>query len=137
MSIQNKGVLIVEVPSMQDLQKLAGQSQSSEDYKQLTLEKFEAAPQWPAARRVNVKWKPLSVSNDMERNSLICLRVRQISASSAVLPLSDVPKVVQSLYQLTNSIQKQQVRTYDHLWKDKFNLSATQIKITSYKLCIL
>ena len=67
MSIQNKGVLIVEVPSMQDLQKWAGQSQSSEDYKQLTLEKFEAAPQWPAARRVNVKWKPLSVSSDMER----------------------------------------------------------------------
>jgi len=33
--------------------------------------------------------------------------VRQISASPAVAPLSDVPKVAQSLYQLTNSIQKQ------------------------------
>ena len=30
-----------------------------------------------------------------------------MSASPAVAPLSDVPKVVQSLYQLTNSIQKQ------------------------------
>jgi len=43
----------------------------------------------------------------MERKSSICLRVRQISAGPAVAPLSDVPKVVQSLYQLTNSIQKQ------------------------------
>ena len=33
--------------------------------------------------------------------------MRQISASLAVAPLSDVPKVVQSPYQLTNSIQEQ------------------------------
>ena len=33
--------------------------------------------------------------------------MRQISASPAVAPLSDVPKVVQSLYQLTHLIQKQ------------------------------
>ena len=45
----------VGVPSMQDLQELAKQSQSSEDYKQLTLETFEAAPQWLAENRVNVK----------------------------------------------------------------------------------
>ena len=107
MSIKNKGVLRVGVPSMQDLQEWAKQSQSSEDYKQLTLETFEAAPQWLAERRVNVKWKPLSASSDMERKSSICLRVRQICTSPAVAPLSDVPKVVQSLYQLTNSIQKQ------------------------------
>ena len=43
----------------------------------------------------------------MERKNSICLRVQQISASPAVAPLSDVPKVVQSLYQLTDSIQKQ------------------------------
>jgi len=43
----------------------------------------------------------------MECKNSICLGVRQISASSAVAPLSDVPKVVQGLYQLTNSIQKQ------------------------------
>jgi len=92
---------------MQDLQKWAEQSQSSEDYKQLTLETFEAALQWLAERRVNVKWKPLSVSSNMERKSSICLPVRQISASPAVAPLNDVPKIVQSLYQLTNSIQKQ------------------------------
>jgi len=92
---------------MQDLQEWAEQSQSSEDYKQLTLETFEAALQWLAERRVNVKWKPLSVSSDMKRRRSICLRVRQISASPAVAPLSDTPKVVQSLYQLTNSIQKQ------------------------------
>jgi len=42
----------------------------------------------------------------MKRKSSICLRVRQISASPAVAPLSDVPKVVQSLHQITNSIQK-------------------------------
>jgi len=107
MSIKTKGVLKVGVPSMQDLQKWTEQSQSSEDYKQLTLETFEAARQWLAERRVNVKWKPLSVSSDMERKSSICLRVRQISASPAVAPLRDVPKVEQSLYQLTNSIQKQ------------------------------
>jgi len=83
----------VGVPSIQDLQKWAEQSQSSEDYKQLTLETFEAAP-WLAERRVNVKWKPLSVSSDMEHKSSICLRVRQISASPAVANLSDVPKVV-------------------------------------------
>jgi len=76
MSIKNKGVLRVGVPSMQDLQKRAEQSQSSEDYKQLTLETSEAAPQWLAERRVNVKWKPLSVSSYMERKSSICLRVR-------------------------------------------------------------
>jgi len=50
MSIKNKGVLRVGVPSMQDLQVWAEQSQSSEDYKQLTLETFEAAPQWLAWR---------------------------------------------------------------------------------------
>ena len=52
MSINNKGVLRVGVPSMQDLQKWAEQSQSSEDYKQLTLETFEATPQWLAERRI-------------------------------------------------------------------------------------
>ena len=77
MSIKNKGVLRVGVPSMHALQKWAEQSQSSEDYKQLTLGMFEAAPQWLAERRVNVKWKPVSVSSDMERQSSICLRVRQ------------------------------------------------------------
>jgi len=107
MSIKNKGVLRVGVPSMQDLLEWAEQSQSSEDYKQLTLETFEAAPEWLAERRVNVKWKPLSVSSDMDRKNPICLRVRQINASPAVAPLSDVPKVAKSLYQLTNSIQKQ------------------------------
>jgi len=95
MSIKNKGVLMVGVPSMQDLQPWAEQSQSSEDYKQLTLETFEAAPQWLAERRVNVKLKPLSVSSDMERKSSICLRVRQISACPAVAHLTDVPNVVQ------------------------------------------
>jgi len=55
MSIKNKGVLRVGVPSMQDLQKWAEQSQSSEDYKQLTVETFEAAPQWLAERKVHVK----------------------------------------------------------------------------------
>ena len=92
---------------MQDFQKWAEQLQSSEDYKQLTLETFDVAPQWLAERRVHVIWKPLSVSSDMERKSSICFRVRQISASPAVAPLSDIPKVVQSLYQLTNLIQKQ------------------------------
>jgi len=66
---------------------------------------FEAAPQWLAEKRVNVKWKPISVSSDMERKISICLRVQQMSVSPAVAPLCDVPKVVQSLYQLTNSIQ--------------------------------
>ena len=94
---------------MQDFQKWAEQLQSSEDYKQLTLETFEVAPQWLAERRVHVIWKPLSVSSDMERKSSICFRVRQISASPAVAPLSDIPKVVQSLYQLTNSIQQKQL----------------------------
>jgi len=107
MSIENKGVLKVGVPSMQDLQKWAEQSQSSEDYKQLTLETFEAAPHCLAERRVNVKWKPLSVSSYVERKGSIYLRVRQISLSPVLAPLSDVPKVVQSLYQLSNSIQKQ------------------------------
>jgi len=37
MSIKNKGVLRVGVPSIHDLQKWAEQSQSSEDYKKLTL----------------------------------------------------------------------------------------------------
>jgi len=76
MSIKNKGVLRVGVSSIQDLQKWAEQSQSSEDYKQLTLKTFEAAPQWLAERRVNIKRKPLSVSSDMDRKSSICLRVR-------------------------------------------------------------
>ena len=71
MSIKIKGVLRVGVPSMQDLQEWAKQLQSSEDYQQLTLETFEAAPQWLAENRVNVKWKPLSVSSDMERK-IVC-----------------------------------------------------------------
>jgi len=45
MSIKNKGVLRVGVPLMQDLHKWAEQSQSSEDYKQLTLETFEVVLQ--------------------------------------------------------------------------------------------
>jgi len=48
MRIKNKGVLRVEVPSMQDLQQWPEQSQSSEDHKQVMLETFEAAPQWLA-----------------------------------------------------------------------------------------
>jgi len=95
------------VPSIQDLQKWSEQLQSFEDCKQLTLETFETAPQWLAERRVNVKWKPLSVSSDIERKSSICLRVRQISASPAVACLSDVQKVLHNKKQLTNSIQKQ------------------------------
>jgi len=65
-SIKNKEVLRVGVPSMRDLQKWAEQSQSSEDYTQLTLEAFEAAPQWLAERKVtvNVKWKPLSPKSE-------------------------------------------------------------------------
>jgi len=137
MSIKNKGLLRVGVPSMQDLQEWAEQSQSSEDYKQLTLKTFEAAPQWLAERRVNVKSKPLSVSSDMERKSSFFLRVRQISASPAVAPLSDVPKVSQSLYPLTNSIQKQHSPHLRPFVEEKFNLSATQIRMTSYKLCLL
>jgi len=43
----------------------------------------------------------------MERKSSVCFGVQQINTSLAVVPLSDVPKVVQSLYQLRNSIQKQ------------------------------
>ena len=43
----------------------------------------------------------------MQRKSSICLRVHQISASPAAAPLSDVPKVVQSLYQLTDLFQNQ------------------------------
>ena len=65
MSIKNRGpgVLRVGVPPMQDLQKWAEQSQSFKHYKQLTVETaFEAALQWLAERRVNVKWKPPSVS---------------------------------------------------------------------------
>jgi len=44
MSIKNKGVLKVGEPSMQDLQEWAGQSQSSEDYKQLMLESIQMHP---------------------------------------------------------------------------------------------
>jgi len=73
MSIKNKRVLRVGVPSIQDLQKWAEQLHSSEDYKQLTLEILEAALQWLAERRVNVKWKLLLASSDMERKSSICL----------------------------------------------------------------
>ena len=87
--------------------RYGGRPIATADHKQLTLETFEAAPQWLAERRVNVKWKPLSVSSDMARKSSIFLRVRQTSASPALLPLSDVLKIVQSLYQLTSSIQKQ------------------------------
>ena len=140
MSIKKKGVLRVGVPSMQDLQKWAEQPQSSKDYKQLTLETFEAAPQWLAERRVNVKWKPLSVSSDMDRKSSICLRVRQISASPAVAPLSDVPKVVQSLYQLTRSIQKQHSPHLRPFVEGEFQFVgyiAAMISMTCYKLCLL
>jgi len=55
MSIKSKGVLRVGVPSMQDLSKWAEQLQSSEDYKQLTLGKFEAVMQWLTKRRENFK----------------------------------------------------------------------------------
>jgi len=62
-----------------------------------------------------------------------------MSASPAVAPLSDIPKAVQSLHQLTNSIQKQHSPHLpsDYLWTEIFNLLATQIRMTSYKLCLL
>jgi len=47
---------------MQDLQEWAEQSQSSEDYKQVTLETFEAALQWLAERRVNVNQMEAAIS---------------------------------------------------------------------------
>ena len=136
MRIKNKGVLRVGVPSMQDLQKWAEQSQSSEDHKQLTLETFEAAPQWLAERWVNVKWKPVSVSSDMERKSSIFFA----SATDKCEPSSSAfewrtegsTKPI-SAYKFRSNI----VHTYDHLWKEKFNLSATQIRMTSYKLSLL
>ena len=43
----------------------------------------------------------------MEHESSLCLRLQQISVRPAVASLSDAPKVVQSLLQLTKSIQKQ------------------------------
>jgi len=43
----------------------------------------------------------------MERKSSIYLRVRQVRVKPAVAPLNDIPKVVQSVHQLTNSIQNQ------------------------------
>jgi len=93
--------------AFENAHRYGGRPIATADHKQLTLETFEAAPQWLAKRRVNVKWRPLSVSSAMERKSSIFLRVRQTSASPALLPLSDVLKIVQSLYQLTSSIQKQ------------------------------
>ena len=51
MGIKIKGVLRVGVPSIQNLQKWAEQSQSSENYKQLMPETFEAALQLLAERR--------------------------------------------------------------------------------------
>ena len=85
MRIKNKGVLRVGVPSMQDLQQWAEQSQSCKDYKQSSLKMFEVATQWLAERRVNVILKLLSASGDMERKSTIGLRVRQISASPVLI----------------------------------------------------
>jgi len=85
---------------VQDLQRWVEQSQSSEDFKQLTLQTFEAVPQWIADRSINGKWKQPSASSDMERKSLIGLRVQQISAS-----------YIGSQIQVKSNI----VNTYDHL----------------------
>jgi len=94
------------VPLMQDLQKWAEQSQSSEDYKQLSLGTFEAAPRWLAKRKVNVKWTPLSLHQVIwnAKAQFVCECGRWVRAQQK---RSDVQKVLQSLYQLTNSIQNQ------------------------------
>ena len=70
----------------------------------------------------------------MECRSSICLWVRQISASPAVAPLNDVPRVVQRLDQLQIHFRSNILYTDDHLWKDKSicQLHRSGWQVTSY-----
>jgi len=59
MSIKNKRVLWMGVPTMQDLQQWTERSQSIEEFKLLTIGTFEAAAQWLAERSF-VRWDETS-----------------------------------------------------------------------------
>jgi len=59
MSIKNKRVLWMGVPTLQDLQQWTERSQSIEEFKLLTIGTFEAAAQWLAERSF-VRWDETS-----------------------------------------------------------------------------
>ena len=132
MGFQTQVVLRVGVPTMQDLQEWDEPSQSVVDPKQLTLETVELAPWWLVERRVNVKWKPLPASSDTERRSSICLQMRHISASPAVVPLSEY-RMWYEIHQLTNSVQRQDNPHLQPFVESENSVLSDMMRMTSCK----
>jgi len=84
----------------------ACKSEASE-YKQMTLWTFQTAPQWLSERRISARWTPLSESSELERKSLICIRVKQIRTDPTTSSLHEVARLMESLHGLINEIQRQ------------------------------
>ena len=104
LSIEGKTLIGPGIPNPDQLQAWHEDANSSMEYKDLTSATFAAAPKWLSERKVKARWTLLSESSDLERQSSICIRVKQIRA--AISPLADVSPRTQDLLGLVNEIQK-------------------------------
>jgi len=94
-------------PAASKFEQWACKSEASEEYKQVTLRTFQTAPQWLSERRISARWTPLSESNELERKSSICTRVKQIRTDLTTSSLHEVARLMKSLHGLVNEIQRQ------------------------------
>jgi len=92
------------IPNLDQLQTWYEDANSSTEYKNLTSVTFAAGPQWLSERKIKARWTPLSESSDLERQSSICIRVKQIR--TAMSPLADASPLTKDLLGLVNEIQK-------------------------------
>jgi len=58
-------------------------------------------------RKISARWTPLSESNELERKSSICIRVKQIRTDLTTSSLHEVTRLMESLHGLINEIQRQ------------------------------
>ena len=106
-------MMLMQVLKFGRLQKWHEVSNSLVEYKNLTFAVFAAASQWLSERSVKAQWKPLSESSDLERESSICIRVKQILFCS-IWPLADVLPFMNDLLveiQKLHSPQRQDFKT--------------------------
>jgi len=94
-------------PAASEFDQWAYKSEASEEYKKMTLRTFQTAPQWLSETRISVRWTPLSESSELERESSICTRVKQIRTDPTTSSLHEVARLMQSLHGHIDEIQRQ------------------------------
>jgi len=90
-------------PSASKFEQWACKSEPSEN----TLRTFQTTPQWLSERRIGVRWTPTSESSKFEQKSSICIRVKQIRNDPTTPSLHEVARLMESLPELINKIQRQ------------------------------